>query len=845
MAVKFTIRYTDAIRVQIDWVKTWTWTTATTRRKEWKHTMRALCPEVADLKVFSTAQELGYVLNYNKVQSRATQRKRHQIALTHIVRSRKLHLEVSTRAKIAKYSLRRALWGTHTYVVGQHWLTDLRSAIAKTLIPGKSTSNPFLACFFSSSHITDPAVFLIWDNLRQVRQYLFSLTLEERMQFCYLASRHSCKHSEVWGPAGAFAYNLHRVGWHCTREGQLLTHTQETFDLLSMDMKAVQACLDRAWIQHMFDTQLTRPEWHRLPIPTRRDTLALLEKQPPEAQQQVLQFITGASMLAKQLGKFLDRDECCALCNQADSRSHRLLECPATQHVRMEHQRAVQALQDSNDVLVNMPLVVAPHHLDFALWYFQHVTPAAFDQPLMQRIVTHVTQGNTVYFYTDGSCARPHSPLHRRAAFAIVVCFGEHSASSTDTLQFHMHTLAVAECPGRQTISRAELSALLQLAVALAPLHLPPTHLHVHTDSAYAEGVHQQVTPPLQPATYFAKLNNHDLLSQFCTQPHVYQVYKVKAHQDPSPAESPEQIMHRQGNAAADLAAKRALAHFQHTMPLHTDADMHQDHRDDIQHIYAYLCALQTARAKLFQANDAPAPVGHREHSWTKQIQSLMDWTPFDPRNAAMFADLDRSPLQYFLWGTRYGHQLVDWMTQVHWPTAPDPCNAGITWFELCWSFQWYTQEGVMVNDGGRRNDFHPKRLDVLDPDTPYAEQVLAFERALTSLQKLLQIQHMPLNRHQATSLRIFGASHSKGGFKLRCAFPGQEHLCPALIQTCQLLPPPKTLSHPPSVPTRELGDGWQADEHDRTDMERGWSHRVSRHRKFMSETLGRKYTGG
>eukprot|EP00438_Fugacium_kawagutii_P011891 Skav219172 [mRNA] locus=scaffold648:370123:370884:- [translate_table: standard] len=249
--------------------------------------MRAICPEVADLKVLSTAQELGYVLNYNKVQSRATQRKRHTIALTHLVRLRKLKLQVQTRAKIAHYALQRALWGTHTYVVGLHWLNDLRTAIGKTLVPGHAVSNSHLACLFASQHLDDPTLYLIWDNLRQVRQFLQSQPVTTRRIFFYRVSRHSCHHKSVWGPAGAFAYNLHRVGWHCTKEGIIQTHTPEEFHLLNADVKALKEALDRAWIVKVFTQCLTRPGWTNLPFPSRRETLQIL-REFEDSEQQIL-----------------------------------------------------------------------------------------------------------------------------------------------------------------------------------------------------------------------------------------------------------------------------------------------------------------------------------------------------------------------------------------------------------------------------------------------------------------------------------------------------------------------------------------------------------------------------
>eukprot|EP00438_Fugacium_kawagutii_P015629 Skav213750 [mRNA] locus=scaffold258:89574:93023:+ [translate_table: standard] len=364
-AIRFTIRYTASIRVTIDWSKTWAWTTQRTRRKAWKTTMRSTCPELTELKVLSTAQELGYTLHYHKVHSRATMRKRRKIAIQHLHRARQLKLDILPLTKIATYALQRALWGTHTHVVGQQWLTDLRSTIAKTLIPGKSGSNPFLACALASKHLDDPTVHLIWDNLRTIRQFLACQPGSTREAFFNLAATHSTRHSDVWGPAGAFAYNLLRIGWTCTRTGVLLTDTPASFHLLTGDLKEIKTAIEQSWIRMVFQCKLTRPEWNQLPYPDCQGTKRILHQLSPSEHKTVLAAITGSSMTAHQLGKFLDRDDLCALCDQFDCREHRVLHCVATERVRQNHVSIVEWLRTMHPMHVHMPVLYEPAHVDF------------------------------------------------------------------------------------------------------------------------------------------------------------------------------------------------------------------------------------------------------------------------------------------------------------------------------------------------------------------------------------------------------------------------------------------------------------------------------------------------
>ena len=71
-AIQTTIRYTNSLRLQIDWGKTWAWTTQSTGKKKWEKELKNALPELRDLTIVTHARELGYMIHYNKVTSRET-----------------------------------------------------------------------------------------------------------------------------------------------------------------------------------------------------------------------------------------------------------------------------------------------------------------------------------------------------------------------------------------------------------------------------------------------------------------------------------------------------------------------------------------------------------------------------------------------------------------------------------------------------------------------------------------------------------------------------------------------------------------------------------------------------
>lgn len=120
--------------------------------------------------------------------------------------------------------------------------------------------------------------------------------------------------------------------------------------------------------------------------------------------------LTGGFMLNKQKMKFTDAaDETCNFCTEQDSHHHRILACPATQHIRDCYPRVTEQLTDNAD-LPNMFLVMyQPPEYDTI-----HTLLYRLPEP---EVGTLEAQAMT---FTDGSCIHPGSVAHRLASYAIV-----------------------------------------------------------------------------------------------------------------------------------------------------------------------------------------------------------------------------------------------------------------------------------------------------------------------------------------------------------------------------------------------------------------------------------------
>eukprot|EP00438_Fugacium_kawagutii_P019979 Skav228573 [mRNA] locus=scaffold1368:98412:103832:- [translate_table: standard] len=832
--------YCDALRLRIDWNKTWVWTCQRPVSPTWTEEVHAHCPSPHPVQTVHVARELGYTVNYNKVHSRSTQKDRHDQALDYIRKSAQPTLSLDSRARLCAYAVTKALWGTESYVVGQSWFTALRSAIAKTLIIDKSHSNSHLACALLSKHLEDPELYHLKQCIRSCRNMIIYQPEQYRQTFFRMVAHHNRKHTSVWGPAGALAWNLGKLGWNLRSDGLIETDTTVSFHLTDCSLKCLMRYLDHAWMKHLVQCELQRPEWTQLPVPDREATLSCLNTTAHP--QTIAQFLTGASMLARQVQHvpaaqaYYDTDKC-ALCGEEDTYEHRALQCTSLAHVRSRYPDLCELMADLNVCHVNLPVVYEDPHYDFNVCYFQHRPAPSLSPDMLDLLGTLEQQHGTVTCYTDGSCDHPNQPVSRRATYAVVVdtmmpdSLKDHAIDrfvATGTIPDAFQVCLLGEVAGTQSIPRAELQAIINIA---------STALNVHawTDSAYSLDMIELVrcTPDVR---FLHSLPNYDLLLQLwnCVRRPTFTAGKVPAHAL-NPASDPQVLTWRKlGNEAADRAAKGFLQHVHRTYPLELSPLRRQQDIKRCHLWYDYLHELQVERAKLFQQQDSTAPIGDDNLTWEDQFLLLQHWTPEPSVQYVTPVDADEV-LDNYVWGSQYGDLLLRWLATLHWPStldACDPCGLGVTWYELLMSFQYSTQYGTVINTGTQHAGFQPTRIEPNHPDIPWSKQVTSFEKALSCLQGWFDDPLYPSERHMSSAFRLLGGTHAKHGLKYRPMYPYQERIVQDLHRHLERLQLNPNTSGGPTIPELEPWITWRHFPQDQLDSQAGWSVRINRARR-------------
>lgn len=833
-ALEATKDFTNDCRLKIDWDKTWAWITYHNHKAAWKAAMKRALPRTATIHVVTSARELGYTMHYNKIQSRKTQKQRHEAALEQVLRIRKLPISLQTKAQLLTDAcLSKALCQTETYYVGLPWFKELRSAMSRTLVPDRKITNPYLAVMLLSKYTKDPELHYVQQCIRPIRKFLIQTTQVIRENFLRIASKHNLRPMQVHGPAGTLAMSLMKLGWQITSTGVIHTDTMLILHILESPLDSLLKCAQQAWMKNVSQFCLNRPEWRNLPTIDRTATVKIFMQLPQHQQNVVARFITGSFMEPKQKEHVREGPVTCEICEKAeDSLHHRLVLCPNTEYVRQDYPMVIEFLETHDPCHLHLPIVFQDDWYEFNTWFLHQ----EWQQEVNPIVKSHIQQENELgirsLIYSDGSCRNPTNPSFRRASFALI--FHPHldhlqceqvvkSFQNLQVIPSSFQVFATGPCTNFQSIPRAELLA----AMTLMQQDLTTT---LHTDSQYVVDICDKLGYILHVAQ-MQSWANFDILQNIW---HNLQqgrtcINKVKAHSlsavDPPTIET----FHKIGNQAADEAAKAMLKHLDKITPMHLEYQEHCNYLLMVKQQMQFRFDIQVARAKCLQQKEhCTNPQTYK--TYQDNLDCLFTLQYSDGINYS-FDDSDFARLENSLWGTTISHRIMTWLSLLVWPREPaKPGGTGITWYEMAVNFQTVMQCGLVVNVGTTGNDFLPKQLSFPSLEFPFSRQVAAFERAVTTIARLLDREVFPCRRQLSSSLRLLGASHGKQGLIDRPQLPKQTESLMA-IRTHFEQHRGVTVDQPPPIPN--LTPYAEIEEHN-TDVEDGqnWKTRIQKYNK-------------
>eukprot|EP00438_Fugacium_kawagutii_P002152 Skav219893 [mRNA] locus=scaffold841:138942:142890:- [translate_table: standard] len=307
--------------------------------------------------------------------------------------------------------------------------------------------------------------------------------------------------------------------------------------------------------------------------------------------------------------------------------------------------------------------------------------------------------------------------------------------------------IQIALTPGAQTINRAELAAILQIARSC------PTAI-IYSDSAWAIEVFEAVRRTPVYSAHFHRAN-FDLVCDLVdlaisTDLGGIELHKIRSHQCYDDIHDDLQLFLALGNDKADMMAKEGT--------LRARSDLHQlcweiahwcnDQLKSLKHFSKLLVKMELQRLDAFDRRKSQ----QTETMNPADPNFLANWQVTNPQQLCSDDATPDNFLAGFLPGASFYLALRTWFSMLRWNDVPGG-DIGISYFELACNFIGVT--GIcfpkVVSRGGSHTEYADERFS---PDAILLHQSVwdltrVLEHAIRLSSKMLDVNFVPLALHQ------------------------------------------------------------------------------------------------
>ena len=838
-----TIHFCEGYGMAVDWNKTWCWGTSSQALAIVQAVLQARLPEV-HIAHRRNAMDLGTQMTYQGPPQLGKARQRLDKAKARLLRLSTIDIPLKSKCHLALGgALPVAFYGIALLPVGIQHVDTLRSAMATGLFGPSQSRNSALA-LASTPGCLDPMEYAILTVLRSIRRFFFHLSPCDQTSFLDLAAQHDGSTHHCKGPAGTMKCWLMRLGWSIDRLGFLHIHVGIRIHLVYSSFAALAKWVRRAWQTEIMSQHCSREALKHLffDFATTRQVISSF---PRKQHASLIQELAGAFQTEKQKQSWAnDSTGLCPHCGQEDSRTHRLMFCPATHDVRLAHKEVVCQLEEEGSIMAEFPAISLHPDEDLLLAMHQMHPEATIDHAVLGRIQSLICQGLCPEIYTDGSLQHSNATVGKYASYGMVwdTCiFDQQRAEiAQQWIQFRQRptnfaTLAFARTTGEQSIHRSELFAIVRTCELLS-------RAHIFSDSASALAVVTRCQEARHPSALIT-LQDFDLVYRLwvALPKGEYTFSKVSSHVKPEDCDTLLATFRAWGNTFADeLAVTTCLNYFPQVV--HLASAMHQEVSQEVEilkQVFQLHLKLHTTRAMLDQAGQHQE--SHRNAQPARALAPIMvlqQWTVPQPWTSQPNGI---SQLSVCAWGLSLSSLLVRWMGDCVWPAdgLAQHDDPGVSWHELFVS--WVLASGFLMPV--RRGTGSDEILQPIDTpadvelyNTTFSEQVSTFLMWVTQVCKLVGYDLWPQNcKGNARSLYRLGSCQHHGGFSVRPTIPHQ-HRVVELMST--YVRANDRFENLPTLPFSALPD------HIRSEIAGPWKQRIRRAGYGIATVKSRRKNG-
>ena len=563
-----TMTFTSAIRMQIDFDKSWAYAIGKDFKKSLEN-LELLFPDgCTTIHIVDDAKELGVRVKYSKKIRLGPIADKIEDANRKLYKISWMQTDLRSKSLLTRAIWQKVFYGLEGLALGERHFTKLRRSAANLLVGAHEHASTWISCHYLQKHMIDPQLFVLCEMFCLLRQ-LACLDGSLANDVCETASKYEGQPpKQSWGPATALAVYGKRLSFIIHPNGDVGGPEFTRCNILHDPCKKIKKFLLALW-----ERKVVHEIEHRKGVPddvifNRNITLKVLEQfSDPVARGLSLNITGGFQSGALKHMIYEDHTDRCPYCDMVDTKYHRLIECTMFEDIRKKHQDAIAILKDEHPEWIHLPLPVKHRECSF----FNLVMSTKIDPVPHDLFCPEFPDVQQYTIFTDGTCCDSDNILARRAGYSIVLDFSSSTHERLHALEKFSKDGKVPECfrvhttshvTGSQDPARAELSAVVQVVRCHQKSSVQLRHVCIYTDSAYVVTIIRNIgfyrTSHLYKEYHTQNLDLVDFLLENWDDS-VYKIEKVKAHEDIDLSEGVEVAWKKLGNFVADGAAKSSL----------------------------------------------------------------------------------------------------------------------------------------------------------------------------------------------------------------------------------------------------------------------------------------------
>ena len=398
----------EALRMKIDFAKSWAWGATKEARTDWKD---FLADEFADhnqISVLNSSKDLGCMTHYTRHITLGHLKTKINSAVQRCRRLRWFQTTIAHKAQFIQTAIwPHAFFGAENQIVGDKHFRTLRREATTALVGPETQISSWLAVHLFSSQLQDPLLYVIATGLSFVRR-LYHTNPPQAQDFVNSVIAHQ---GNPIGPAGALARYLQLVGWSLTTDGTLTLDGYLSISLQRDSLRHIRCTLRHSWAYY-----LNRQICHRKGVPSVPFDYTVLSRvlrsMSSTAIRQIAYNLTGGYQVGAVKAQWTSTvDTQCPHCGEPDTHAHQQLDCPTFMAVRLFGNATHKQLPTS--LTIHRSYGFHFHILSLILpssvnsWVSEGKIPNIPQSILAVIPFTSIQMGQRIHPYIQGHAVRP------------------------------------------------------------------------------------------------------------------------------------------------------------------------------------------------------------------------------------------------------------------------------------------------------------------------------------------------------------------------------------------------------------------------------------------------------